>query len=87
MVVRGGYSLLCAIVLAGSFRMVVDIWGEGAIHAAYRLCLAFPPSYIFESVLGYLVGPLMNLGLCPNFGPYPSLYDVKRNDSFTKLII
>ncbi|KAK2400768.1 hypothetical protein QL285_050434 [Trifolium repens] len=48
-VVGGGYSLLCAVVLAGSFKEVVDIWGEGAIHEACRLCFAFPPSYTFES--------------------------------------
>jgi uncharacterized membrane protein len=27
---------------------------------------------LYLNVMDYLVGPLMNLGLCPDFGPYPS---------------
>ncbi|KAK2365189.1 hypothetical protein QL285_089969 [Trifolium repens] len=28
--------------------MAVDIWGEGVVYEAYRLCFAFPPSYLLR---------------------------------------
>jgi hypothetical protein len=41
-VVGGGYSLLCAVVLAGSFRMVVDILGRGRHPCSVSPFYCFP---------------------------------------------
>ena len=49
MVVGGGYTLLYVVAAGGIFYNAVDIWGEGVVYEAYRLCFAFPPSYVFES--------------------------------------
>ena len=71
MVVEGGYSLLYIDVLGGYFERVV-MFRRGRHLLSVSPLHFFPAKLTHLNLMGCIIGPSMNLGLCPDFGSYPS---------------
>ncbi|WJX46706.1 hypothetical protein P8452_33479 [Trifolium repens] len=70
-VVEGGYSLLRIDMLVGYFEKVV-MFRRGRHLLSVSPLPFFPAKLTHLNLMGCIIGSSMNLGLCPDFGPYPS---------------
>jgi hypothetical protein len=69
--VEGGYFLLYIDVLGGYFERVV-MFRRGRHLLSVSPLHFFPAKLTHLNLMGCIIGPSMNLGLCPDFGSYPS---------------
>ena len=85
-VVEGGYSLLRIDVLVGYFeRVVMFRRGRHLLHVSPLPF--FPAKLTHLNLMGCIIGPSINLGLCPDFGPYPSPQPPKHEAQRGEVVI